>query len=87
MSNKWLEDITLHPTLDCGDSSCKYSARGLGGMRTNGGCRCAENRPRDVERFLLRNYLKAQEKILQLEASLGIEKMLEVTDVDAKRTR
>lgn len=27
-------------TRDCGSNSCKYKARGRGGMRTNGGCRC-----------------------------------------------
>jgi hypothetical protein len=27
---------------DCGDNSCKF-ARAKGGMRTNGGCRCANN--------------------------------------------
>jgi hypothetical protein len=27
-------------TRDCGDNSCRYKARGRGGMRTNGGCRC-----------------------------------------------
>lgn len=25
--------------LDCGDNSCRY-AKGKGGQRTNGGCRC-----------------------------------------------
>ena len=29
---------------DCGDNSCRF-ARHKGGMRTNGGCRCAEGRP------------------------------------------
>lgn len=28
--------------FDCGDNSCRF-ARGKGGMRTNGGCRCTEN--------------------------------------------
>lgn len=34
--------ITELKELDCGDNSC-YFARGKGGMRTNGGCRCFEN--------------------------------------------
>ena len=29
--------------IDCGDSSCAF-ARERGGMRTNGGCRCAEDK-------------------------------------------
>lgn len=61
--------------LDCGDSSCRYAIR-RGGMRTNGGCRCASNNPQEVQRFLLRNYYKAKEKIAQLEATLEIEKVL-----------
>lgn len=76
MSEKWLEPLEHHG-LDCGDSSCRYrDTPKPGGMRTNGGCRCASNNGRNVERFLLRNYLKAQAKIQELEASLGIEKML-----------
>lgn len=86
MQSKWLEDINLFPTLDCGDNSCKYKARGAGGMRTNGGCRCGDNRPRDVERFLLRNYYKAILRIQELEATLEIDKMLGAKDVNAKRT-
>ena len=78
MSNKWLEDVSVF-NLDCGDNSCKYKSRGSGGMRTNGGCRCSDNRGRDVECFLLRNYHKAQLKIQELEASLGVEKMLDST--------
>lgn len=31
-------------TLDCGDSSCRFSFAEKGGMRTNGGCRCFERR-------------------------------------------
>lgn len=29
------------PMLDCGDNSCRSPVRKRGGMRTNGGCRCA----------------------------------------------
>lgn len=83
---KWLEDITQFPNLDCGDSSCKYRARGLGGMRTNGGCRCHDHRPREVEMFLMRNYHKALQKIQELEAAAEVEKMLESPDVNTKRT-
>jgi hypothetical protein len=75
--NKWLEDISVFSNLDCGDSSCKYKARGTGGMRTNGGCRCHRNHPQDVERFLLRNYHKALLKVQQLEATLEVDKILE----------
>jgi hypothetical protein len=35
--------------LDCGDNSCYFKAHGKGGMRTNGGCRCVENKTRAVE--------------------------------------
>lgn len=37
--------------FDCGDNSCRY-AKDKGGMRTNGGCRCADLYPRKVEFFL-----------------------------------
>lgn len=75
MSQIWLEDPAIHQ-IDCGASNCKY-AISRGGMRTNGGCRCAENKGRDVERFMWRNYHKALQKIQELEASLEVEKMLE----------
>jgi hypothetical protein len=48
--------------LDCGDNSCKYS-KNRGGMRTNGGCRCVVNKPRDVERHLLRQVAELQAKL------------------------
>lgn len=70
----WLEDPVVHG-LDCGDSSCRYAVN-RGGMRTNGGCRCARNHGDKVERFLLRNYLKAQAKIDELQADVEVEKML-----------
>lgn len=81
---KWLEDITLFPNLDCGSHSCKYKANGVGGMRVNGPCRCYDNRPREVEMFLSRNYHKAMLRVQELEASLEIEKILENTNVNAK---
>lgn len=62
----WLEDVKRHVRLDCGDNSCRYKALGPRGVRTNGGCRCAENNGKDVERFLLRNYAKALQKIEEL---------------------
>lgn len=46
-------DISLFANLDCGDNSCKYK-KSKGGMRTNGGCRCARNHPNDVEQYLNR---------------------------------
>lgn len=73
---KWLEDISVFTNLDCGSSSCKYSIT-RGGMRVNGPCRCAENHPRDVEVFLMRNYHKALLKVQQLEATLEVDKLLE----------
>lgn len=72
---KWLEDPKNH-NLDCGDNSCKYRTS-TGGMRTNGGCRCARNKPEDVQRFLLRNYWLALDKIQKLEGDLAVEKLLE----------
>lgn len=76
MSYKWLES-SEHHGLDCGDNSCMYRDTSKpGGMRTNGGCRCADNKGRYVERFLLSNYLKALEKIIQLEADLAMEEIL-----------
>lgn len=78
---KWLEDVAIH-NIDCGASNCKYALT-RSGMRTNGGCHCADNRGRDVERFLLRNYHKALLKIQELEATLEVDKMLETKDVNA----
>lgn len=72
--SEWLEDPGLHG-LDCGDNSCRYRVI-QGGMRTNGGCRCATQNPQGVQRFLLRNYYKAKEKIAQLETTLEMEKVL-----------
>lgn len=37
---KGLRDIGSVLDIDCGDNSCYFKARGDGGMRTNGGCRC-----------------------------------------------
>lgn len=79
--NKWFEDPDVHD-LGCGDNSCKYVRPT--GMATNGGCRCARNKPQNVERFLQWNYHKALKKIEELEASIEIEKMLEDANVDAK---
>lgn len=44
-------------TLDCGDSSCLFKKKDrLGGMRTNGGCRCfsalAPSQQRAIVRLL-----------------------------------
>lgn len=64
--------------LDCGSNSCKYVPVKTG-MRTNGRCNCADNKPKLVERFLMNNYLKAQEKILKLQTDLEMEKMLDAT--------
>lgn len=71
---KWLEDPSLF-SLDCGDNSCKY-AQHKGGMRTNGGCSCVENKPRQVERFLLRNIAKMHLKNQELQADVEIDKMV-----------
>ena len=45
--------------FDCGDNSCRY-AKDKGGMRTNGGCRCAILFPRKVE-FYLRSKINRTE--------------------------
>jgi hypothetical protein len=37
--------VALAEGLDCGDNSCMFKARGKGGMRTNGGCRCLGEGP------------------------------------------
>jgi hypothetical protein len=52
-NSKWTVDPALYG-LGCGDTSCKYIPP-VGGMATNGGCRCYTNKGKDVERFLLRN--------------------------------
>lgn len=72
--SEWLEDPSMHG-LDCGDSSCRYKTS-TGGMRTNGGCRCVRLYPENVQRFLLRNYYKAKDKIAELETTLEMEKVL-----------
>jgi len=54
----WFEDPAAYG-LGCGDSGCKYVIPT--GMCTNGGCRCATNNGKDVERFLLRNIAKSIE--------------------------
>lgn len=55
--------------LDCGDNSCRFAkqiAKQRGGLRTNGGCRCAENNPRELGRYA--NY--EQHINVKLQASL-----------------
>lgn len=47
----------LKTAPDCGDNSCRFRYKdpdAASGMRTNGGCRCHENNPRDVKMFALR---------------------------------
>ena len=34
--------MTFEP-MDCGDTSCEFEGRGVGGQRTNGGCRCLKD--------------------------------------------
>jgi hypothetical protein len=71
---KWLEDPTIHG-LGCGDNSCKYVKPS--GMATNGGCRCAQNNSRNVERFLLRNIAKLHQQVQLQQADKEIDKLLE----------
>lgn len=78
---KWLDESVL-PSLDCGSNSCRY-AQIKGGMRTNGPCRCTENKGRDVERHLLRNYQTALNKIDVLQASIEIDKILGGEDANS----
>jgi hypothetical protein len=35
---------------DCGDSSCWFALK-KSGMRTNGGCRCSDNKGKELERY------------------------------------
>lgn len=39
--------------LDCLDNTCHFKGRGPGGMRTNGGCRCLRDTPRELKRELI----------------------------------
>ena len=42
-------------TLDCGDNSCMFKKRDrMGGMRTNGGCRCLWDLPPPQRRVITR---------------------------------
>lgn len=60
------ENSDSHVTLDCGDNSCSF-AENKSGMRTNGGCRCAENNPRQVGRYAVwaRHRVKKLEQIIK----------------------
>ena len=46
--------IEFLESLDCGDNSCYFKARGKGGMRTNGGCRCLKGLPRMLQIEILK---------------------------------
>ena len=75
--NNWLVDPSIY-NIDCGDNSCRYTVRkSPGGMRTNGGCRCASNEGKKVEFFLSVNYREALKRIQELEGQLEIEKILQ----------
>ena len=65
--------------LDCGDNSCHYKGKGRGGMRTNGGCRCAANKPRELDR-----YAQGLEAMLQ---AVERELVVDRPDADAKPDR
>ncbi len=73
MGNIWREDPVVHG-LGCGDSSCKYVKPT--GMATNGGCRCAMNKGRDVERFLLRNLSHMKMELDKLKLEVEIDQQL-----------
>ena len=51
---------------DCGDNSC-YFAKERGGMRTNGGCRCSQNHPKEVERYARQLRMIAEANALLIE--------------------
>lgn len=78
---KWLDPSVL-PSLDCGSSSCRYALL-KNGMRTNGPCRCADNKGKDVERHLLRNYQAALNKIDVLQAAIEVDKILGGEDANS----
>lgn len=75
--------------LDCGDNSCRYAPR-MGGMRTNGGCRClkdlsAEQR-RKVERYSYKQSLELQSLKQQLSRIMQVageraERIKELEDI------
>ncbi len=73
MGNIWREDPVVHG-LGCGDNSCKYVKPT--GMATNGGCRCAENHGRKVERFLLRNLSHMKIELDKLKLEVEIDQQL-----------
>lgn len=43
-------DESIGDAPDCGDNSCEF-AKKKGGMRTNGGCRCLKDVPRETRRY------------------------------------
>jgi hypothetical protein len=53
--------------LDCGDNSCYFKGYGKGGMRTNGGCRCAQNKPRWVENLAKNMLYKARAALEEIQ--------------------
>ena len=71
---KWLEDPKMFG-LGCGDSSCEFVTPS--GVCTNGGCRCADNRPREVHQFLMRNIAKLFAENQKLKLDLGMEEVLD----------
>lgn len=77
----WIEDPLIHG-LGCGDNSCRYVKPT--GMATNGGCRCADNRPKNVERFLLRELGHLVTKNDKLQADIEVERML---SADSRREK
>ena len=69
--NSWAVDPTPY-NLDCHSHSCKYAVD-KSGMRNNGRCRCASDRPQEVERFLRDNYLHVKAQMDLLKKRFGVD--------------
>lgn len=58
------------PTLDCGDSSCMFALKKTG-MRTNGGCVCLEELPRDKRVKISHLVCVLREEVKRLRAQVN----------------
>ncbi len=61
-----LKQLAENMAADCGDNSCRF-AKNKSGMRTNGGCRCAEIRAPSLRHFF---YAANPEAVLGLIARI-----------------
>lgn len=79
------------PEMDCGDNSCAFATKRTG-MRTNGGCRCADKLSKSQIHLFLRNMKRAHTTIrammdVDMQSVAEIAKILDArTDTQHLRT-